>query len=288
MSASILSDIFNLSRILGLFPFDEEFSLSKKWLIYAVLFQLINTIGGFFDIIFRIHYWESELNFWKIFRSIDVMDRLFAHFKQVFTVVYIVRRRDWVIKLFNDMNEVMNNQGVFSRYRFHYTRNCFLLIIFIEILPMILSINYPIYIFIIYYSVLIVNLSSTASVVGQVWDLMGALTILINDCTYELNECSIGALEHLTSIGESIGKLYGPLLLIVIVSCVPRMILDLYLILMQLYPSSLIGNIVVLLSALLGFFFVSSIAYSYCKFINQVIIQMYSYLVPTDHGEHSK
>ncbi|KAE8573063.1 Gustatory receptor 105e, partial [Halyomorpha halys] len=271
MEDSVLSDIFNVSRVLGLFPLDGKFLLSKKWLVYTTLFQLLNVMVGFSTATMKIRFSIGiEIRYFRIFLLIDGFDRVFSHFRQIFTVVYIVRKRNSILELFNSINQIVTRHGNSLNYRFRFTRYCLFFCFILELSPLLFGRNhYNSYIFINSF-ILFVNFSSTASIVGQIWDLMSVLTKLVHTNTSECDESCIDALKHLSTIGEFIDEIYGPLLLIVIVSCFPRMIMDLYAILMQIFPHMLTLNILMLLSALMGSFFVSSIAYSINKFLNQI------------------
>ncbi|KAE8573066.1 Gustatory receptor 105f, partial [Halyomorpha halys] len=270
MAGLMLHDIFYFSRFLGLFPLNSNSVLSKKWLVYATLFQLSNITVGCFSLITTIHFSTGmEKRYEKVFHSIDAFDRVFAYFRQLFIVVYFVRRRNSIFLLFNKINEVISNHGNFLNYRFCFTRNCLLFIACLELSPIILIGSHSITL-IINALVLFINFSSTASIVGQVWNLMQVLTKLLHDNSYECDECSIDELEHLSTIGESIDEIYGPLLLMVIVSSLPRLIMDLYIVLMQFFSDWFVMNLIILLSALLGFFLVYIIAHSYSEFLNQI------------------
>ncbi|KAE8573062.1 Gustatory receptor 105b, partial [Halyomorpha halys] len=271
MAGAFVSDIFNVPRILGLFPLDVKFQLSKKWIIYASLLQLINILIGIRSVTLGINFTPMiEEKFMMVFPFIDVIDRSFAHMRQVFTVVYIVRKQESIFELFNKINQTITRHGSFPIYRFRFTRNCLILIACLVMSPISWDPNFINITQIINCSGLLINFSSALSIVGQFWDLMQVLTGLVHDKTYELNESSIDAMENLSTIGESIGEIYGPILLIFIVSCFPRLIMDLYAVLMHVFPHMLTANILMLLSAFMGSFFVSSTIYSINKFLNQI------------------
>ncbi|CAH1404510.1 unnamed protein product, partial [Nezara viridula] len=73
---------------------------------------------------------------------------------------------------------------------------------------------------------------------------MRILTTLVHDNTCELEECSIDALENLKTLGEAVDEVYGPLLLMVTISSVPRIVMDSYAVLMQLFDYNLHVNII--------------------------------------------
>ncbi|CAH1404372.1 unnamed protein product [Nezara viridula] len=54
------------------------------------------------------------------------------------------------------------------------------------------------------------------SITSQLWDLMRVLTILLRETTKRYDEDSIRALERITSYGEYINDIYGPLLFFIV------------------------------------------------------------------------
>lgn len=271
MAGLILSHIFNVSRIFGLFPFDNRFVFSKTWFIYSLLLQIISSTFTYYSVGFMIQFSAVVTSSsWKALLLVEIIDKTNTCMMELATRIYFACKRDSLFEVFNSINDIITEHGEFSKRLFRFVHGC-LLVIFLILIITILFFPFPLItqVLIILY-LFVLNAASKACIVGQVWDVMHALKKIIRDNSKLFQDYSINRLECFSSFGESIGEIYAPLLMMTIASCFSRSIVDCYILISQTQPMILL-NVTAAISVLQGIIYVTSIVYSYGEFINQVI-----------------
>lgn len=269
MAGLMLSKIFNVSRIFGVFPFDNRFNVSKTWLIYSLLVKIINSAIMLYSICSIIGLNTVTISrIWKALLIVGIIDTLYIFIMESITLIYFLCKRNSLYEVFHEIGQVITKHGRFSKKIFRFVHGCLLLNL-LTIMLVFFAYHFHLDMVISLY-IYGVNVTSKACIVGQVWDLMQLLTSLVRDNTIVFQDSSINRLERLSSFGESIGEIYSPLLMMVVLSCFFRSIVDLYILLTQILNLTAM-NFATIMSILLSLFYVSSIVYFYSEFINQVI-----------------
>ncbi|KAE8573508.1 Gustatory receptor 104d [Halyomorpha halys] len=267
-----LSSVFKLPRIFGLFPFDSTFQWSKKWLAYCIFIQSLNIpsmINGFFNQYYLLTF-DSRIRAMNVYMVISWITNFLFFFSNVFTVIYLTRKKEMVFQLFNGINNEILECPNFPKTRF-----------------------YGIYLYFIFFTALVIGWSysvddsfklktmcislmslllstSKISITGQIWDLMRVLTILLRETAKGHDEGSIVALVRISAYGETVNEIYGPFLSIIVIAPFFQLISLLYLVLLPAFPQMLLINIILLFSILLCLARLGTIIYSCNKFLDQI------------------
>ncbi|KAE8573507.1 Gustatory receptor 104c [Halyomorpha halys] len=271
MEIFTLSSVFKVSRILGLFPFDNTAWYSKKWLIYCIFFQFIICL---LVINYLIRYYYTFENFRNeaigTLSLLNSLEIILYTFSNVFTVLHLVRNRVMVFHLFDSINKEIVKCCDFPKIRFFTIYiNIFLAMsliilwkIFFDIGFMLETLHFSLSSFLIY--------SSTIGNTSQLWDLMRLLTILLQETSKGYDENSIIFLEKITTYGDFIKEIYGPFLFIMVVLLFVEVVCYLYVILLPVFPGMLGINLVLLLYTLSCFFKLGSIVYTCSSFLDEI------------------
>lgn len=268
-----LSSLFILPRILGLFPFDNRFQWSKKWMIYCVFINLLTIptmVIGF------IHYYfiivSSHMKAVSIFIILIWITNLLSFFSNVFTVFHLTRKREMVSHLLDSINkEIVECRG-FPKTRFYaiyFFFFCSTSLIFLWTYFYDCSFNMENMIL----SLKSIQLSaSSISVTSMVWELMRVLKILFREATKGYDEGSIISLERMSTYGEYINEIYGPFLFISVIGHMVQFIYTSYLFLLPAFPGVLRINIILLLFISLTFVKLVTVIYASNSYLFQVIL----------------
>ncbi|KAE8573061.1 Gustatory receptor 105a, partial [Halyomorpha halys] len=265
-----LNAIFTVPRVLGTFPMDKTFLLSKTWLTYTVIFQAINVhlvIRGvsYYILKFSIH----TARHMEVLEALSCTGALLSVSCNIFFMVRLILIRKNVLQLLEKISEALLKYNNFPKIRFRFIySSIFFLLIPVSVLILSGGSNLTFYsielIFMVYFSC-----TSTFSIVCQFWDLMQVLVTLVrNTNVYE--ECSINILEQLTSMAESMNDIYGPYLLFMIGSIMFRLVAYCYSLLLPIFPGMLANNAMLVIYSTMCMVSLVAVAYSCLNFSHQI------------------
>lgn len=269
-----LSDIFTIPRILGSFPMDEKFILSKKWLTYTVIIQSINVhtmVVGFHYYFLKEHS-PKPVQIIKLFIYSVVLLSVFCN---LFMVVRLILSRRYIFQLLEKISRAIAPYEDFPKLKFGYIY-CILFIV-------ILFANFLTFTYdsatlrskIIHYGMLITSCTSPISIMIQFSNLMQILTVQVGNINV-YSDFSVTSLENLISLSDSVHDTYESYLLITVISISLRLIIHSYIILLPLFPGNLLKNIMLIVYMAVGIISIASIAHSYCSFLHKVLL-LFSY-----------
>ncbi|KAE8573506.1 Gustatory receptor 104b [Halyomorpha halys] len=269
---AMLSSILKFSRIAGLFPFNDKFQWSYKWLIYSLLIQLLY-IPLMINVFLSNYYYIISL--YRI-RSMGVLiilnwiTMLLSFFSNLFTIYHLTRKRGMVFKVFDNLDKEISRCSEFPKTRFYTayismsfsTLACIFWAYFLDSDYKETNISHSL--------LSLLLSSSTISMASQLWDLMRLLTILLQETTKRYDEGSVSALERMTTYGESMSEIYGPFIFIMVMTPFFELIFHSYMLLLPAYPGSFELNSMLLSFILLCFVRLGLVAYSCCSFLDQI------------------
>ncbi|KAE8573511.1 Gustatory receptor 104h [Halyomorpha halys] len=266
-----LSSVFKFPRIVGLFPFDNSFQWSRKWLMYSIFIQLLSLPSM---VLASLHYYNDVVNVRNRTKTILIVlsyiKYLLGYFCNIFTVIQLTIKRNSVFHLLDSMNKEIVQCRQFPKRSFYTTYLnliCDLLFTIVWIISIDESFQ-PENLNITLLSLL--SFTSTLSIIGQLMDIMRALTFLVGEITKGFDDVSIIALERISAYGECINEIYGPLLLIMVISPFLELVYNSYMFLGPIYSNRLNLKFMLLFFILLCFCRLASIIYPCNNFLNQI------------------
>lgn len=262
---------FKVSRILGLFPFDDAFQCCKKWLIYCICLQLLSS-----PIVMEGLYKDTKIlqtGHYKATQALVVLNDLINiqyFFSNIFTVFHLMRKRAMVFHLLGSINKEIDQCFDFPKTRFYTIYFNLSLCTLLIILWLFFSVGgFGLKNIKITLTSLIIS-NSPISFTSQLWDLGRVLSILIRETTKGFDERSISALERMSTYGEAINDIYGPLLFLMVVCPFFEVVCYSYIILLPVFPDLLELNILTLLYIILCVIKLGMIVYSCRRFLVEV------------------
>ncbi|KAE8573505.1 Gustatory receptor 104a [Halyomorpha halys] len=266
-----LSSVFKVSRMFGLFPFDDTVQCSKKWLTYCIFFQLLNCL----ILISFLLQCDDMLgnNPSKAASALAVLNCLVIIsylFSNIFTVINLIRNRAMVFHLLDSISK-----EIVKCYNFPKTR--FYTIYVISFLTILLLLLWEMFFHNKFnldttYTTLVSFLISTSTVsfISQLWDLMRLLIVLLQETSKGNDENSIIALERISTYGESIKEIYGPFLFLLAALPFVELVCYLYMILLPAFPGMFGINFMLFLFTLSCFIKLGTIVYSCSNFLDEI------------------
>lgn len=267
-----LQDIFHVPRLLGAFPFNERFRLSKKLLAYCVIVRLVSALGAI-DACFHPSPLYAKLgegvSIIVALRTLAVVSALGDNF---FTIHWWIRKRDTVTLFMENINQVLRRNKVKLKRRR------------IRFLHYLLFVACATYVFSYYiYSYrqnslqnarnefsYFLSSSSTLSFIGQFWDLLHLLSFLFEESTRLYDESSVISYERFSTLSEMINEIYEPQVLFTITQFFIQIIFCLYILLLPLHPGMNPSNILTSILAFNCVIPIASIISACNKYTNQV------------------
>ncbi|KAE8573510.1 Gustatory receptor 104g [Halyomorpha halys] len=266
-----LSSVFKGPRILGLFPFDDRFQWSRKWLIYSIFIQLL-TLPSM--VLAFLHYYHTAVisgnRAFNVFITLSCLNNLLAFFCNVFTVIQLTRKRNLVFHLLDNMKKEIVECQEFPKRSFHTTYlNLFWCALFTIVWTIfddggfqLENLNETL--------MSLLSFTSTSCIIGQLQDLMKALTVLMRESTKEFDKGSILALERISGYEECINEIYGPLIFTSVISAFLELVWELYILLGPIFPNQLKLNILLIIFVLFCFIRLGGIIYPCNNFLHEI------------------
>ncbi|CAH1405396.1 unnamed protein product [Nezara viridula] len=211
----VLQDIFYIPRILGTFPFDSQFRISKNLMAYCCLVRVLSAFGVVVNYSYgSTSFPEEERTLSFALKSITVIS-VFGDF--FFTLVWWFVKRQRISFLMESINDIQRRKKITlerQRIRFiHY------LLFFTSITSISCYYTYnkkENFVDILKEISLFLNACTTVCFLGQFWDILHLLGHLFRESTQLYDESSVLSYERFLTLTEMVNEIYGSLVLFTI------------------------------------------------------------------------
>ncbi|KAE8573941.1 Gustatory receptor 103 [Halyomorpha halys] len=266
-----LQNIFWIPRLLGTFPFDTQFNLSMKLLLYCCLVRFLS----FFGMVLRFMYSSPilpEHDEVRLMRDVLRFVALFSAFKEnILSLLWWVLKRHRTSFLMESINAMQKKQKItLGRHRVRLVH------VFLLLKSATNFISYSIFerkktpiINIAIELSCIFSYSSTTCFVGQFWDLLHLLGYLFRISTQTYDESSVINYERFLALCDIINELYGLQVLFTITESFLQIIAYFYILLLPMFPGLIVPNLLIISYAINCIIHVGAIILACNFYINQ-------------------
>ena len=248
-SKAILGDIFQTPILLGSFPFDKTFRMSKMLFAYCCCIRLLSvscSVCYFLDPAMV----EEEIRFSpKTNHSFRAIRAVFISVNQVVCIYWWVRKRERVFMLMDAIRQMILHipQDKLPRARLRY--GDVLLITFL----ILMAVSMYTYRYsnpwhgLREYLNGFINVTNTISFIGQFWDIQNLLRVLLRESTRILNRDSIEAYDFFCDIYKTVNEIYNPQIFMTVTFNFFLVVYNLYVLMLPVYPNKPASNAIIVL-----------------------------------------